>query len=162
MINIKLENYAEINSVMNDYLAVCKNARVPLTAIMLDWFQNNKQIFALKSPGKYADLSEGYKEWKQKTLGFIYPILRASGKLERSITDSRDENAIAEISDTMAIFGTSATTEKGAPYPAFLNDGTVNMPPRPMVFQDDAQTQRWLRIFVFSMMKQIRLNKGIR
>lgn len=47
--------------------------------------QSRKTIFDLRSPGGYQDLSKKYKPRKQKRWGFAYPILKASGSMEKSI-----------------------------------------------------------------------------
>lgn len=107
---------------------------VPLTLITQSWFQGNKSIFLLKGPGKFVDLSEKYKLLKKRTVGFIYPILKSSGKLEGSLTDASHPNSIAQIINKKSlILGTNVESKKGAPYARFLHFGTKNMQARPVV-----------------------------
>tara|TARA_A100001201_G_scaffold143527_1_gene145583 strand:- start:899 stop:1516 length:618 start_codon:yes stop_codon:yes gene_type:complete len=133
--------------------------RTPFKLISQAFYKTNKFLF---EPGKkrnvFEDLSEkplyafwlddddaavaknngskffegGYKDLKKKTHGFIYPILKASGALERSLTIPTDPNTVASvINKKTLILGTMVTSEKGAPYPAFLQFGTKFMPARP-------------------------------
>jgi len=92
--------------------------------IQLSWYKGNKAIFDLKSAGKYADLSFDYKFDKAKKYGFVYPILRASGALEKSLTVLDSVNA---INKQYMIVGTSVD------YAGFLQSGTRYMPARPPV-----------------------------
>lgn len=105
-------------------IAAIKRAReessdltIPFGQIALDFQKSRKAIFALQSAGQYPDLSTkpffawweqegsplrkqfdgGYKEYKKAKYGFDYPILKATGKLERSVTDRRDFNNITRI-----------------------------------------------------------------
>jgi phage gpG-like protein len=89
-----------------------KDLTIPLTLIAKDFFKSERAIFQLSGPGLYPDLSTkpffafweqgelrreypgGYKEYKQAKAGFVYPILKLSGALERSLTDPTDSNAV--------------------------------------------------------------------
>lgn len=110
--------------------------RVPLTLISKSWFQSNKFIFDVDgSSGKYADLSEKYKDWKNQHAGFIYPVLKLSGALAKSITDPTDKDAISLIlSKTSLILGSQSRTA------AFHQFGTKRMPARPPILIGAEQT----------------------
>lgn len=100
------------------------NLTVPLTMISKDWYKSETAIFNLKGPGQYppfkgtvAASSLGghgnalgrrrstaivsgesrYQEEKKKKWGFDYPLLVASGRLKRSVTDPTDAEAINTI-----------------------------------------------------------------
>jgi phage gpG-like protein len=101
--------------------------RFPLGEISRDFYKSQKAIFKLKSPGGYADLSEkpvsgwwekdeklrealqtgGYKAWKKLKYGNAYPILRATGTLEKSITTPNSKGSINIIGRKNLIIGTS-------------------------------------------------------
>lgn len=103
---------------------------VPFGLISQSWFKSNRAIFALSGPGKYPDLSEKYKVAKKRKHGFLYPILRAKGDLEKSITNPGDKNAVSEVvNKTILLLGTrdpKAQFHQG--------DGARSkMPYRPMV-----------------------------
>ncbi len=99
--------------------------RIPLNLVAKDFFKSQAAIWKNKGPGRYPDLSPGYKKAKKSKWGFIYPILRASGALERSMTDPKDPNAIAEIinRDTL-LLGTRVSygiyAQQGSPLRKFL------------------------------------------
>ena len=111
---------------------ISSDLRVPFKLITMSFYRTNKVLFTLKSKGPFDDLSNNYKEEKAEKYGFIYPILKATGALERSITNPTDSNTVASVlNKTTLILGTKLTSKKGAPYPAFLQFGTKFMPARP-------------------------------
>lgn len=80
---------------------------IPLTLISKDFFKSNKAIWGLKGPGGYPDLSDAYKKRKLAKYKFIYPILKANGALESSMTNPNDPNSVNEIiNKAMLIVGT--------------------------------------------------------
>lgn len=129
----------------------------PFILITKRWFKANRAIFTLKGPGKYTDLSPGYKLQKQKRVGFIYPILRYSGLLEASITNPDDANAINLIvNKTTLILGTKVS------YAGFHQFGTKKMPARPPLLVgvansgDDAnerEIEQWKNILNLHILK---------
>ena len=98
--------------------------------------QSRKTIFALKGPGGYPDLSPKYKKQKGKPkkrggAGFVYPILKRTGKLEKSITRISDGNNITIIRPKAFAFGTNL------PYAKYHNSGRTprrKIPLRKFVF----------------------------
>ena len=110
---------------------ISSDLRAPFKTITASFYKTNKILFSFTSNGPFDDLSENYKREKDKKWGFIYPILKASGDLERSITNPTDPNTVASVlNKTTLVLGTKVT-KKGAPYPAFLQFGTKFMPARP-------------------------------
>lgn len=109
---------------------------IPFTLIAKSWFKSNKAIYALKGPGKFADLTELYKKTKQRKLGFTYPILRgATRSLEKSITEPTDGQSVNMIVNKKTlILGTKVE------YGPFLHFGTVKMKARPFVLIGAEQT----------------------
>ena len=91
-----------------------------------DFYKDEKRIFKLKGPGRYEDLTPEYQDRKAQLHGFIYPILRAKGNLERSLTNPADRDAIHIFTKTSMIIGSSSPTAK------FHHLGTRNMPVRPL------------------------------
>jgi phage gpG-like protein len=78
---------------------------IPLTLISQDWYRSERAIFKLKGPGQYPDLSPGYKAFKASKVGFVYPILKRTGRLAQSLTDPTSSKAINQIinKDTLII-----------------------------------------------------------
>ena len=142
----------------------------PLHRIGRDWMRSNVPFFRQKSGGIFEDLSNrgstvrvrgfgpaktgektaqigGYKLQKLRRWGFIYPILRASGRLERSMTVPGDPNSLFEILNRETlILGTRAVSDQGANYPAFLNEGTKFMPARPFLTVSEPLQYRMTQI----------------
>lgn len=100
--------------------------KIPFKLIQESWFKTNRAIFSLSGPGKYMDLKESTKRYKTKKLGSPYPILRMSGRLEKTLIQYGD-TANKIYSDYM-LLGSSI------PYAKFLQSGTKFMPARPPVF----------------------------
>lgn len=101
---------------------------IPFNLMTQSWFKSNQAIFALSGPGKYQDLSDRYKPIKQSAWGFIYPILKASGRLMASITKPGDTDSIAMILNKRTlILGTKT------PYAEYHQFGTNRLPARPFV-----------------------------
>jgi len=94
---IELKNAEEFRAALTRASAKVADLTIPLQLIAQDWFDSNAAIFSLKGPGQYPDLSPTYKKAKQRQWGFIYPILKASGRLENSITDPGSPDSINEI-----------------------------------------------------------------
>lgn len=90
---------------VDEAIGEVEDLRVPFGLIAASWFKSNRAIFALAGPGKYQDLSPNYKPRKKKAVGFIYPILRRTGRLERSITDQNDNDAIVRIGKQTLVMG---------------------------------------------------------
>lgn len=135
-IHIDVDSNKQLQQAIDSALKNVKDLTIPYKLMAQSWFKGNQSIFdrGRQSSGKYIDLSEAYKIRKRKIHGFIYPILLAKGKLARSVTDPRDENAINYIVDKKYLFlGTRAVTSKGFPYAIAIQTGTRKMPARPFV-----------------------------
>lgn len=85
------------------------NLTTPLILISKDFYKSQKAIFQLQSSGKYPDFkNEKSKRQKEKKVGFAYPLLKRSGKLEASLVNPSDPNAINLIVNKAELFiGTS-------------------------------------------------------
>lgn len=168
---IRIANLSEFLASVREAQAVASDLTQPLSAIARDWMTTNKLIFALNGPGPFADLSGsrerrnkktgrfqstngGYKAAKLKRWGFVYPIGKASGRFEASMTDPASPDALVEIINGQTlILGTRVLSDRGANYPAFLQFGTRRgMPPRPGFFDiPELSVARWqliLRTFI--------------
>lgn len=161
MAEFRIENQASFTAALKRYQAEFTDLTIPLTQIGLDWLKQNTTFFNKSGAGSFADLSGGregrnaksgrfqspnggYKAQKLKKWGFIYPILRASGALERSITELGAPGQVFNIAGGNRInLGTSVTGKGGAPYPKFLNDGTRNMPARKFMGISEVTAARW-------------------
>lgn len=123
---------------------------LPFNLITRSWFKTNKSIFILKSAGLYAELGgmnpkevkAGQKltnrkraeNRKEDEVGFIYPILKRHGLLEKSMTNPSDSNAVSFIlNKQFLVLGTKAKSVDGYLYPAALQAGSKFFKPRPHI-----------------------------
>lgn len=87
-------NVTEFKERLDKLATATDDFRIPFKLISSDFYRSQKQLFQLKGPGLYKDLSTkpflafwqnkngfasyyagGYKEYKLINLGFVYPIL---------------------------------------------------------------------------------------
>lgn len=111
----KIENDTKFRAALERAKGVTDDLRVPLTLITKDFYRSNKAIFMLKSAGQYPDLG-GFSpdtpvslrgrqvtrrvaaQFRKKQMwGFVYPILKGSGRLEGSVTDPTHADAVNQI-----------------------------------------------------------------
>lgn len=127
--NYTVDKNKQFQKALNEAQKAVGDLTIPLTLIAKDWFKGNRAIFSLKGPGKYPDLMPKTKAAKKKHVGFVYPILEATGRLSASLTQPTNENAVNQIVNRTQLFlGTRLH------YANYLQYGTKHMKPRPMVF----------------------------
>ena len=121
----ELVNDERVASALRRAASVSSDLRVPYAMIAKDFQKSRKAIFALQSAGQYPDLSTkpffawweknedlrrqfdgGYKEYKKAKFGFSYPILKATGRLEKSVTDPGDPENVTRIGPIEMELGT--------------------------------------------------------
>lgn len=165
---IRIANLEAFQASLREAQRVVGDLREPFQKIRADWLRTNRTLFSFSGPGPWRDLSGaarrdkkgrfqspsagGYKAQKLKKWGFVYPILKASGRLERSVTEPGAPGAYFEIvGGTTLRLGTTVTAPGGAPYPYFLQVGTRFMPSRPFLEIPELSLERWkaiLRAFI--------------
>lgn len=122
--------------------------RVPLILILDDWYDSEKDTFALASKGPYRDLNDLYKRTKARDAGFVYPILKRSGALERSVTQKGAPGSSFKVTKKNLAIGTKV------PYGKFHQEGTASLPARPFLFVEGpfavgsqrGRVDRWIKI----------------
>ncbi len=160
----KIGNDKAFKAAIERAKTVTSDLTIPLTLISKDFYRSERAIFMLKGPGQYEDLKERTKRDKQR-LGFsVYPILKRTGKLEGSVTNPTDPNAVNQIVNKRTlIIGTtvdyagyhqSDRPRKKIPLRKFLFIG-----PESSFANSDQQGRvgRWMNImndFVIQKMKQ--------
>lgn len=108
-VSYKVENDRRLQAAIDNAFFKIRDLRVPFRAILRDFYQSRKAIFRLKGPGKYPPFKgpkvadtwknpgkpdqrtrdgnlTAYENFKLKSVGFTYPLLRFSGRLQGSIT----------------------------------------------------------------------------
>lgn len=164
MVEFKVETQS-IFATINKFSDQVSDLRPPLIQIAREFYKSNKFIFKLQGPGKYPDFSgpKIVQTWKtpgrpwartrdgsmtayqwQKTQAKWpgvnakgYPLLRASGALERSITQDGDQNAVKILTKKSLVIGTQVEYgihhQYGAP--------KANVPMRKFLFIDASSTE---------------------
>ena len=156
-VSAEFVNYGSFDKMITDYIAVFKSAKKPFSAILSYWWKwNDTNIFGLKGAGKYEDLSEGYKDFKENAVGFIYPILKFDGVLQESIIGNQSPYSVAIIKDDELVMGTTAETADGAPYALYLQRGTKNMPARPPIIKTKDQLDAFAKIFFATALNEFK------
>ena len=126
-VNLDISNAKALARAMDHAAQYINDFTIPLGEIHQHFMQSRKFIFKLKGPGKYKDLSPRYKKQKRRKVGFVYPILKSSGRLEDSITtENQDHVGI--------IRQRSLTIGSAVPYAAYHQEGRGRMPKRPFLF----------------------------
>ena len=159
----KVDNDKRFAQALDRARAAMSDLTIPLTLISKDFYRSERAIFQLKSPGQYEDLKPSTKIDKQRRGFSIYPILKRTGRLEKSLTSPADSEAVNQIANKRTlVIGTQV------PYAGFLQDGTRNMPARPHLFigpeaprfavsETAGRPERWLNILNEFVLKKMAL-----
>lgn len=134
MVRFEVDPTKKFASALDKVSKEVGDLTVPMTLIAQSWFKTNRAIYSLKGPGKYVDLSPEYKVQKRKEFGFVYPVLKATGRLEKSITQPDSPESVNRILNKNTLFLGTTT-----PYAGFLQEGTSRMPARPPVLLGSEQ-----------------------
>lgn len=143
-LSAELKNRKELSKALNDAQKRAFDLRVPLTIIgrsMFRWSQI--EIFNLSGPGKYQDLSKRYKKVKMEKFRFLYPILKATGRLQSSLTEPGNaENYFNFPTRTSVEWGTTV------PYGVYHQSEAPRrkIPRRPFLIVTDARLKSWKEI----------------
>lgn len=129
MVEVKVETVRVLRSLQEAQKTV-GDLRPAFIAITKSWLQANKATFRLKSAGRFTDYvgpkvketwkSPGipeartrdgdltaYENYKKKKVGFVYPMLKFTGRLESSITESAHPEFINVITPKSLTLGTA-------------------------------------------------------
>ena len=163
MVTFKVEAQS-ILTTLEKFGDKVSDLRPPLIQIAREFYKSNKFIFKVQGPGKYTDfvgpkIAQTWKDpgrpWMRTRDGSMtayqwakteakwpgvngrgYPLLRASGDLERSITQDGDKNAVKVITKKSLVIGTRVEYgihhQFGAP--------KANVPMRKFLFIDASTT----------------------
>lgn len=106
-----IENQREFSRSINAAIKKVKDLSIPFEQIANDFFKSRRAIFKLKSPGQYPDFKNGrngpYATKKEELVGFKYPLLKFSGRLEDSVTDKSAQEAIYQNDGKTLTMGSS-------------------------------------------------------
>lgn len=106
--------------------AVTDDLRIPFQQIVKDFHRSERAIFKLKGPGQYPDFKgpkvketwktpgrpemrtrsgelTSYQNFKKRKVGFIYPLLKFTGRLEDSVTGENSDSIVVVGKQVLAI-----------------------------------------------------------
>lgn len=131
MVKVQADPKKELRKTLKEAQKKLADLTIPLTLIAQSWFKSNRAIFTLKGPGKYVDFrSMAYRMWKRNHLGSEYPMMKLTGRIEKSITDPQASESINLILNKKhLVLGTSV------PYANIHAQGapSINLAKRPVV-----------------------------
>ena len=144
------QNDKEFKALLDKVGKQVSDFRVPFGLIANHFYRGNKKIFLLKGPGLYPVLG-GFnpgdtvnfrgntvtKQKKAETLkkeqvGFIYPLLKRRGDIQKSLTSKNDKGAEFFVGRNTLIMGTKV------PHAKFHQSDSPrkSLPQRKLVFID--------------------------
>lgn len=126
-----LENHEKFLESVRAAKFAMEDLTLPLKQVGLMLFKSQRVIFALKGPGLYPDLSRRYKVRKQKRWGSVYPILKASGRLEKSTTEPANPDAVMDIVNKDTLYW--GTRVPYAIYHQSMEPRKTKLPRRPIL-----------------------------
>ena len=119
------ENDKEFKKLLDDVGRDISDFRIPFGLISNHFYKGNRKIFTLSSPGLYPDFG-GFKPTekikfrgqmitrrgvakflKNEEVGFIYPMLKRTGKLEKSLSSRNGAGAEHFIGRNSLVMGTN-------------------------------------------------------
>ena len=137
-ISYKIENDRAVVKALKKAAKQVSNLRPALAAISADFYRSNIAQFSLGGPGRYEKLKN--PEAKKRAVGFIYPLLKRSGKLAASLLKPTAVGAVNSITSNSLILGTKIPyaeyhqfgTDRGLPKgkkarkPVFIDGGPTS------------------------------------
>lgn len=182
-----VENDRLFKQAIDRALLEVNDLKLPFNQIAFDWYKSQKAIFQLKSQGKYPDFkgkkvgemwSQGenarphrrtrnpsmtpYQNYKFKKYGFDYPLLKATGRLEGSVTDSKNPETIFINTGTGIVLGSQV------PYGIYhqSDSARAKIPLRKFIFigpeapsfatsEQMGRPERWLNIINNYILKKM-------
>lgn len=128
-IQYDFENRVAFQNTIKKAAKLVGDLRFPMGEISRDFYKSEKAIFQLSSAGGFPDFKNARsRNQKLREVGFTYPLLKRSGKLERSLTEPNATGSINIISKRDVIIGSSVK------YIVHFQFGTKFMAARPPVF----------------------------
>lgn len=189
-VSYKVENDKKLQDALDKAFVEVRDLRVPFRQITRDFYQSRKAIFKLQSNGQYPDFkgkkigetwsknarpsdiarrkrpqgATPYEWYKFNAVGFTYPLLKFSGRLEDSATNPNSPDAEQIIEPD------SLTIITKVPYANFHQQDNPDMgdrkiPTRKFFFiggessTTDRQLERYLKIISDYVNKSLKAKK---
>lgn len=129
-VSYSISNDKAFEAKLKEAGKVADDLRIPLLLIADDFYKSQKAIFTLRGPGQYPDFKgpkikntwkrpgrpelrtrtgnlTAYQYAKQKKHGFVYPLLKATGDLEDSVSGPGAKGSIFRLTKKSMTIGTS-------------------------------------------------------
>lgn len=147
---VEVQGADELARGFRGLISRLNNLRPFYKSISSDFFRSNEALVFRNSPGRFTDLKQETKDRKLARFNRVYPILVATGKLRRSLSDKSDTNSVNRISSTSLEIGTKI------PYARFHQEGK-GVPERTILSVDIGRRAfRWTRILNDTIEKEMR------
>lgn len=151
------ENDKEFKRLLEEAKEKISDFRIPFGLIANHWYRGNRKLFTLKSEGLYPVLGglnprgtviyrglpttkqERAEVEKSEAVGFIYPLLKRSGRLEQSLSSRNAPGAEFFIGRQSLVMGTKV------PYAKFHQSDRqprTRLPQRKMIFIDGGPAEK--------------------
>lgn len=114
-IKMNIENLKAFQATLTKASKQVSDLSFPMGEIARDFYKSEKAIFQLKSPGGFPDLADSTKKQKARLGIPLYPILKRSGKLEKSVTTPNSEGSHLRVGKQFVEIGSTI------PYGIFHN-----------------------------------------
>lgn len=162
-------NSESFNETVKEALKSVKDLRPAFIQVAREFYKANRAIFTLKSAGQYPDFKgakiretwqnpgkperrkrngeyTAYQWFKQSETGFNggYPLLKFSGRLEKSITDPSSAETALTITPQTIIMGTNV--EYAQYHQGYDGEGAKKIPFRPFLFLDPSTAKSFSSI----------------
>jgi len=131
----EIDDRASLDRAIKKAQKDCADLRGAFSEIARSFYKYRSDIWNLKGPGLFDDLSPNYKRQKESDVGFVYPILVRDGALKAAMIGggNRWNNGgnLTIIGKQFAVLG---VRDEVIPYAKFHQRGTSKMPARPFLF----------------------------
>lgn len=149
-----VQNDKDFSAGLDRLARLTQDFRVPFYLIANDFYKSEKQIFQLKSAGRYPELAQSTIDMKERKLGpgNAWPILFLTGRLAKSLLSRDGTESVFEVTKTSMEMGTDV------PYAIFhqSDKARTKLPQRKPIFIDggpmdapgakNGRRARWLNI----------------
>lgn len=116
-----VDNDKRFELAINRAIQEVQDLTIPFKQIAKDFYRSERAIFKLKGPGQYPDIggfnrneivgsrtrAEIAADRKEARFGFVYPLLKASGALEASVTTPDSPYSVLQINKQNMVLGTT-------------------------------------------------------
>lgn len=143
--SVEIENQDEVLGQLNNITSMGKDLTPLLGLLVRDFYKTQRNMVFragqnVAGRGKYKDLKQKTKDQKRRQVGFVYPIMVRSRRLERSLTIPGSTENITKIGKLKAQIGTKVPYAIAHQKPSAKS----RLPKRPVIIPE-LYEKRWMR-----------------